>query len=84
MRVRALPETEKQKQMRLKESFATPSAKRAAHRLLQEESELTDEERAFINQLLDASPEIGRVRDLGQRFQKMVKEKEEQPFEAAV
>jgi transposase len=78
VRVRRMPETEKQ--LRLKNSFATPSPKRTAHWLLKEEKELEEEERLFINELLCDSPDIKRVGDPGRRFQRMTKERDEKPF----
>ena len=70
VRVGALSESDRQKQLRLKESFATPSAKRAARWLLLEEAKLGDEEQAFVTELRRVSAEVERVRELGREFQR--------------
>lgn len=80
VRVRELTETEKAKQLRLKTSFATPSAKRAAHLLLKEETKLKDEEKSFIGELMRSSPEVKQVGEMGKRFQGMVKGRDEKRF----
>ena len=43
VRLRGMPGAEEIKHLRLKTSFATPSAKRAAHLLVKEEAQLKDE-----------------------------------------
>jgi transposase len=80
-RLREMPDTEKAKHRRLKTSFATPSAKRAAHLLLQEEAELKEEEKSFIGELMRSNPEVKQVCEMGKRFQEMVKERDGGPFE---
>lgn len=80
VRVGALSDAEKQKQLRSKASFVTPSAKRAARWLLTEEAKLSDEERSFVRELRRASGEIERISELAKAFQRMVKEKDERPF----
>ena len=80
VRLREMTETEKLKQLRLKTSFSAPSARRAAHLLLKEETKMKDEEKSFISELMRLNPAIKRVCELGQRFQKMVKERDEKPF----
>jgi transposase len=80
VRVGALSDVEKQKQLRSKTSFARPSAKRAARWLLMEETKLSEEERSFVCELQRSSDEIKRLSELARAFQRMVKEKDEKPF----
>lgn len=80
VRVGALSEGDRQKQLRLKESFATPSPKRAARWLLLEEAKLGDEEQAFVTELRRVSAEVEQVRELGREFQQMVKERGAKTF----
>lgn len=81
IRVGVLPETEQVKVQRLKSAFQTPSAKRAAHMLLKEDKRLRAEEGLFIEQLLRLCPEAGQVKELGQSFQKMVRERDVKQLE---
>lgn len=80
VRMRGLTGTEKAKQLRLKTSFATPSARRAAHLLLKEEAKLRDEEKSFIDELLRSNVEVKRVGETGKQFQEMVKGRDEKRF----
>lgn len=80
VRVGALSESDRQKQLRLKESFATPTPKRAARWLLLEEAKLGDEEQAFVTELRRVSAEVERVGELGREFQQMVKERGAKTF----
>jgi transposase len=80
VRTRTLSESDRQKQLRLKENFTTPSAKRAARWLLMEEADLGDEERAFVVELRRASAEVERICEIGRGFQRIVKEKDEKAF----
>ncbi len=80
VRVGALSETDRHKQLRLKNSFATPSAKRVARWLLMEEANLDDEAKAFVRELRRTSIELERISELGKAFQRMVKEKDGKPF----
>lgn len=43
---------------------------------LKEEKDLKEEERGFIDQLTRQCPEIKRARELAERFQKMIKQRE--------
>lgn len=81
VRVRAMSESDKQKQLRLQNSFRTPSAKQAARLLLKEEEKLKEDEKSFVCELLRASTEVKQIQQLGQKFQKMVKEKDENAFQ---
>jgi len=80
VRVGALSEGDRQRRLRLKESFATPSPKRVARWLLMEEAQLDDEEKEFVAEVRRASPEVEQIRELGRGFQRMVKEKDEKAF----
>ncbi len=79
-RVAALSEDEKQRQRRLASSFATPSAKRAAHWLIKDESSLKEDEQLFVHEMMRTSPPIKRISELSRQFQRMVKEKDARPF----
>lgn len=50
-----------------------PSARRAAWLFLKRETELTDEERLFVGEMLNASAEIRQALAVTKRFQEMVK-----------
>lgn len=78
VRVGALSEADRQRQLRLKESFTTPSPKRVARWLLLEEEKLVDEEKAFVAQLRRTSAEVERIGELAKAFQQMVKERGEE------
>jgi transposase len=44
--------------------------------LLKEEKELKEDELGFIDQLMRLCPEVKKARELAQRFQKMIKQRE--------
>ncbi len=52
-----------------------PSARRAAWLFLKSETELTDEERLFVSQMLKSSVEIREVVAVTKKFQEMVRER---------
>ncbi len=80
VRLRGMTGGEEVKHLRIKTSFATPSAKRAAHLLLKEEAKLKDEEKSLIGELMRSSAEVKQICEMGKRFQEMVKGRDEKRF----
>ena len=76
VRLKALPAKEQLKIEKLDTAFRTPSPRGATWMFLKEEKDLKEEERGFIDQLTRQCPEIKRARELAERFQKMIKQRE--------
>ena len=72
-RVKGLSTTEQVKLEGFESTFRDPSPRSTAWWLLKEERDLKEDERAFVDQLNRLCPEMVKVRELGQSFQKMIK-----------
>ena len=71
-----IPAKEELKIEKLDTVFRTPSPRRATWMFLKEEKELKEDERAFIEQLTKQCIEVKKARELAERFQKMIKQRE--------
>jgi transposase len=83
-RVKGLSTKEQVKIEGLESTFRDPSPRCAAWWLLKEEKDLKEEERAFLEQLNRLSPKIVKVRELGQSFRKMIRERKVNEYEGWV
>lgn len=84
VRVRGLRTKEQIKIERLESTFRTPSTICAAWWLLKEEKGLKEDQQAFVAELSRLCPEMKKVRELGCRFQKMIKQGDVDEFEGWV
>jgi transposase len=76
VRIKALPAKEHLKIEKLDSAFRTPSPRGATWMLLKEEKDLKENERGFVDQLTRLCPEVKKARELAERFQKMIKQRE--------
>jgi transposase len=76
VRLKTLPAKEELKLEKLDTMFRPPSPRGATWMLLKEEKDLKEEERGFIDQLTRLCPEVKKARELAERFQKMIKQRE--------
>jgi transposase len=63
------------------DNFKSPSSRRAAWWLIKEVSELTAEQRLFVDQLICLCPDVGKIRDLAASFRRMITRREAEQFE---
>ena len=63
------------------DNFKSPSIRRAAWWLIKEVSELTAEQRLFVDQLICLCPDVGKIRDLAASFRRMITRREAEQFE---
>lgn len=75
-RLKELSAKEQIKIEKLDTAFRTPSPRGAAWMLLKEEKDLKEDERGFIEQLMRLCPDINKAKDLVQRFQSMIRQRE--------
>jgi transposase len=76
VRIKALSAKEQLKLEKLDSAFRPPSPRGATWMLLKEEKDLKEDERGFIDQLTRQCPEIEKARELAERFQKMIRQRE--------
>lgn len=81
VRLTALPAKEQLKLEKLDTAFRPPSPRGATWMLLKEEKDLKEDEQGFIDQLTRQCPEIKKARELAERFQKMIKQREADEFD---
>jgi transposase len=63
------------------DSFKSPSSRRAAWWLIKEVSELTAEQRLFVDQLIRLCPDIGKIKDLAASLRRMIAKRKAGQFE---
>lgn len=79
-RVRRGPTVEKPASERKKQII--PSARQSAWLLLEKEEKLEPEQKAYIAQLCQLSPEIGELQQMGHRFSQILREKRVKEFDS--
>jgi AcrR family transcriptional regulator len=72
--------SEKLKTKELKESFATPSARKTTILLLKKEDHLKAEEKTFVQTVVSIDQELEKVRSLGAEFQAMLRKQQSEKF----
>lgn len=76
IRLKALPSKEQLKIEKFDTVFRTPSPRSATWMFLKEEKKLKEDEQEFIDQLRRQCAEIKKARELAERFQKMIRQRE--------